>query len=241
MRNKLIEIPFILLILYGSICGAECFVTANAVGKDNNPVAQAQVLPYIPPFGWEALYEWFKADEKGNFSVKVSCKYTGTTLFITPALDFEKNFIPLHPPFSKVDQKYKGLAGIKLPYIKDGSFNLGTVIIPSYSKTEIEFVDESGNPFLPAVIDTNLWFRIRPVGGSWIKLGGTSIRDRENAKVNNNSVMKMTLPEGKWIIELNLNYGDGVWYYPDKIVDISDATSGTSRFRLKMTRKKTLK
>jgi len=238
----MLKVLLLILALTQLTLADECFVSGTVVDKNKKPLVGATVIAYAPPSGWEDLIVSYRSVENGFFSTEFSCRSTNTTLFLTPPLDFEKNFIPMHPPFSTVDQKYKGLAGIKLPYIKKGTLDIGTVVACDYLKTEIEFVDGSGNPFLPAVIDANLWFRIRPVEGSWIKLGGTSIRDRENAKVNNSSVLKMTLPEGKWIIELNLNYGDGVWYYPDKIVDMNDTSTGIlQRLTLKMTRKKTLK
>lgn len=236
------KVLLLMLALTQLTLADECFVSGTVLDKNKKPLVGASIIAYAPPSGWEDLIILDRSIESGLFSLDFPCRSTNTTLFVTPPLDFEKNFIPLLPPFSKVDQKYRGLAGIRLPYIKKGTFNIGAVVAYDYHKTEIEFVDESGNPFLPAVIDSSLWFRIRPVGGSWIKLGGTSIRDRENAKVNDSSVLKMTLPEGKWIIEVNLNHGDGVWYYPDKIVDLNDTSTGTlETLRLRMTRKKTLK
>ena len=237
-----VKVLIVMLFLAQISSANECFVSGTVVDKNIRPLVGASIFAHSPPTGWEDLIVSVRSIESGGFYVDLPCKSSSSTLFVTPPLDFEKNFIPLRPPFSLPDQKHRGLAGIKLPKLKKGTFNVGTVGVSDYFKTEIEFVDKSGNPFLPGTIDSNLWFRIRPVGGSWIKLGGTSNRDRENAKLNNRSVLKMTLPEGKWIIELNLTSGDGAWFYPDQIVYLSGTPTGTvPKLRLTMSRKKTLK
>lgn len=219
-----------------------CFVTGVSIDKNNKPVKGASIIAYTPPTGWEDLVVNYQSDENGHFSVEMPCKSDNTDLFITPPLDYQSNFIPLKPPFWVSNKGYKYIAPVKLPSIRKGEFNIGNVIVPEYYKTEIKLEDERENAFLPEQLNYDFWIRIKTVDGKLVKWGGLSSNDFKNSRSLNESSLLMTLPEGKWIIEISFNGDEKPYFYPDKIVDLSNITSSDlQKITLKMSKKKLIK
>lgn len=233
---------FLVVNAFAFASDKNCFVTGVSVDKNNNPVADARIIAYTPPSGWEDLIVSYKSDEDGRFSVETPCKSGNANLFVSPPLDYENNFIPLSPPFWISSKMYKNITAIKLPIINKGEFNIGKVVVPDYYKIEVKFEDEKGNWFLPEKLDFGFWIRVKTVKGELVKWGSLSARDFKNAQNSNKSSILMTLPEGKWILEVGFNEDKKPYFYPDKIIDLNDSTSNEiQKITLKMSTKKTIK
>lgn len=239
MKTLVINYLVVWLLFVTVVHAEDCFVSGKTVDKNNNPVKDASIVAYTPPSGWEDLIVIYKSDESGYFSIDIPCKSVNTHLFVTPALDVQNYFIPISPPFWIKDKMYKNISARKLPGVKRGNLNVGKIIVPEYYKIEVSFEDEKGNPFLPEKLDSDFWLKIKTIDGNWVKSGSISSRDDENAKSPDKSSLKMILPEGKWIIEIGFNEDKNPFFYPDKIIDLSNIQiNDNQKVTLKMSKNK---
>ncbi|MDQ3132132.1 MAG: hypothetical protein M3Q99_15400 [Acidobacteriota bacterium] len=214
----------------------DCSVEGRVINDFGNPVSNAEVY-----FGGaytddvDSIIVINKPEDSGNFILRRTCSSNFYYLFVTSAIDRLNSITPIEPPFTMHEGKNKSfpsLAGVK---ITKQNANVGDIKIQTvYQKVKFNFLNELGEKLLPSFEDAaNVRFTVRNQKG---QLGGTTNLSREDAF--NNSFVSMNLPEGKWIVEIELKRGKGKTLHPDKLVEISRNDNSSLEITLNMSKRK---
>jgi hypothetical protein len=176
-----------------------------------------------------------KPDDAGVFNLKRACSENPFYFFLTSAIDRTNSVVPVEPPFVMQEGKTKDfpvLAGIKMT---KQNADVGDIKIQTvYRRIKIDFLNESGEKLFPAFESAaEVHFSVSNEKG---KLAGTGSLSKREA-FEGSSVF-MSLPEGKWIIEVGLKNGKGKTLHPDKSVEISRTENGLREITLKMSKRK---
>lgn len=174
-------------------------------------------------------------EDSGVFNLERTCSDNLYYLFITSAIDRSTSIVPIEPPFSMFEGKkrdFPSLAGVKMmKQIADvGDIKIQTI----YRKVNVKFQNEKQeNLFSSSEEATKVIFTVR---NEKRKIGGMTTLSKLEAF--NNSLISINLPEGKWIIEVELNRGKGKTLYPNKLVEIARNDDNLREITLEMSRKK---
>jgi hypothetical protein len=214
----------------------ECSVKGRVVDDFGKPVTAAEIY-YGGAFmdDVDAIVVQNKPDEAGFFSVSRTCQDRFFYLFIASPLDRANTVVAVEPPFTMQEGKtrdFPTLAGIK---ITEQNAELGDVKIQTaYKRVKINFQNERGEPLLPTAADAmKIHFVLRNEKGKFASTGGLYKKEA----FSDASVL-MSLPEGKWIVEIKLKEGSGKTLHPDQLVEVTRADADAREIVLKMSKDK---
>jgi hypothetical protein len=204
-----------------------CSVSGRIVDDKGNPISEA----YINTDGYyrddiDVIYVTHIPEKDGTFNIESNCGENGTAyLWISQAYNYWENFAPVKPPFRDFPGKlrrYPLFAGI--PF-KGRNVKLGDVKIQIlYQKVRVNLQNESGAALFPDRKDlANITFTIKNERGVDMTSQSSPSGDQlKNENTLRDSSVLMSLPEGKWIIEIHLPPGKRKKLYPDKLVEVKN-------------------
>ena len=215
----------------------ECSVSGRVLDSSNKPVPKAHIILDSPPTTWEDLIVSTNSDDSGNFSYPTSCPFPNgkLTLYVSSPISFD-NYTPFTPPFTRTKELGERFAGQPVVNRKRGDINLGNVYVQVYFSTVVvRFADEVGNSLIKNKEDwRSVWIRLRS-GRRRVSETSLSQKDIEKAVRVENSAISMSLPEGKWTVEISFD-GD-TWLKPDRILTVQKSDAEIQE-TLKMSNKK---
>lgn len=234
----------ILLVLIFSALAAsaqsakKCTANGRLIGDDGNPVTKAYI--YTDDYyqdDVDIIIVGYSPNEEGIFFVESRCKNGAGHLWITTAYDRKETFVPVTPPFYQFagkQRRYGILAG--LPF-KGFGVKFGDIKIPiPYRKIRLTLQTEAGAALFPNGGDfENIAFTVKNELG--LDVTTDAAPSAEHLKDENNvpSVL-MSLPEGRWIVEIKPRKGKRL--YPDKLIEVKNSGAAVQEIVLRMSGKK---
>ena len=227
---------FIALIFSADAFAKVCSVKGRVVDDAGQPVSAAFIYlggEYRDDI--DSLIVTNAPDENGFFKLERTCGENPFYFFITSAYDQRNAFVPIEPPFTMLEGRNKdfpNLAGIR---IKDREADLGNIRVQThYRAVRIRFEDASGANLFPTYnAAADVYFKIKNEKG---KLADFAALSKETAF--SDSGVALTLPEGRWLIEVALRRGKGKTLRAENLVEISRNDADLREISLKMAKRK---
>ncbi|HEX8734808.1 MAG TPA: hypothetical protein VF721_05750 [Pyrinomonadaceae bacterium] len=224
----------------GAQSAKKCTASGRLIDDNGNPVSKA--LIYTDDYHQDDVDIIIVAsgpNEEGVFSVESRCENGTGYLWISSAFDTNEAFVPVKPPyfqFAGKQRRYGTLAGI--PF-KGQNVKFGDIKIPiPYRKVWVKLQNESGAALFPTSSDwENVTFTVKNEFG--LDVTSSAAPYAEQLKNENNvrdSSLLMSLPEGRWIIEIKPRRGKRL--YSDKLIEVKNTGEPVQQIVLLMSRKK---
>jgi hypothetical protein len=221
--------------------GKKCTASGRIVDDNGNPVSEASIYTdTVYKDDIDVINVIYSPEKNGTFSVETPCDANSVTYFwITSKLHYKEDFIPVVPPFSEFagkNKRYRLFAGIP---VKGGGVKLGDLKIQiPYRNVRLNLQNETGGALFASRDDlANATFNIKNERG--FDMTFRSAPDGEQLKNENivrDSAILMSLPEGRWIIEIKPQKGKRL--YADKLLEVKNTGEPVQQIVLRMSRKK---
>jgi hypothetical protein len=196
-----------------------CSVKGRVVDDSGKPVSAAEIYfgdEYIDDV--DAIVIIHAPYESGFFYVERTCAKDFYELFITSKVDYANSLVPITPSSMMqqgTSKTFPNYGGTKLT---SRQADVGDIKIQNvFQKVKIKLQDENGQNLYPSFeYGAGTRFVIR---NAKRKLVGYIYLTKKEAYEN--SSVWMTLPEGKWLVEIEPQRGDKKTFYPDRMLEIS--------------------
>ncbi|HEX8366985.1 MAG TPA: hypothetical protein VF604_00320 [Pyrinomonadaceae bacterium] len=234
----------LLISIFAAAVGADaknCSASGRIVDDNGNPVSGAYIYTDTHYTGeFELLIATEMPKEDGTFNLEFGCGGGIAYLWVTSEYRFREAFMPVAPSFMPFagNKKYSPFAGIP---IKGRGVKLGDIKIQiRYRKVKINLQDETGSALFPSLDDFgNIVFKIKNERGTdFATSPAPDSIDLKNENIFQNSSVLMSLPEGRWIVEIKPPRGKGKMLYPDKLIEVKNSGEPVQEVDLRMSRKK---
>lgn len=220
--------------------GKKCSASGKLIDDNGNPVTKA--LVYTDLYHQDDVDVIIVAqllDENGIFYAASNCPHGTGYLWISPAFDKKEIFVPVEPPFFRFAGKHRRygiLAGI--PF-KGSGIQLGEIKIPiPYRKIWLTLQNEAGAALFsnPAEWE-NIFFTVKNELGLDVTSSASPFAAQlKNENSVRDSSILMSLPEGRWIVEIKPRKGKRL--FPDKMIEVKNSGVEIQEVNLRMSRKK---